>query len=186
VVVDPEHRLAGGEGVTIMVPGTASSFLVTGSLEAPPVLSYARPLAVLDAHAASAIRFLETSASTYVAAADDPRVRSSNTTGPAVVGVALVPAEGRRGRVIVLGDSDFATNGVIDFLGNKDLLVNATNWLARDETLLAARAQSKEVGREQFFVTETQGAWSFWLATVLQPAVFFAAAVLVVVRRRHQ
>jgi len=88
--------------------------------------------------------------------------------------------------VIVIGDSDFATNGIIDYLGNKDLLVNSINWLTRDESLLAARAQSKEVGREQFFVTETQGAWSFWLATVLQPALFFGAGTWVFVRRRRQ
>ena len=90
--------------------------------------------------------------------------------------------------MIVLGDSDFATNGVIDYLGNKDLLVNSVNWLARDESLLAgARRRSKEVGREQFFVTETQGALAFWLATVVQPAVFFAAGDRSsFVRRRRQ
>ncbi len=63
--------------------------------------------------------------------------------------------------------------------------MNSINWLARDESLLSARAQSKEVGREQFFVTETQGAWSFWLATILQPAFFFAAGALVFLRRRR-
>ena len=87
--------------------------------------------------------------------------------------------------MIVVGDSDFVTNGIIDYLGNKDLFVNSINWLARDESLLSARAQSKEVGREQFFVTETQGAWSFWLATILQPAFFFAAGALVFLRRRR-
>jgi ABC-type uncharacterized transport system involved in gliding motility auxiliary subunit len=100
--------------------------------------------------------------------------------------VALVPSDDRGGRLIVLGDSDFASNGIIDYLGNKDLLVNSVNWLARDESLLSARAQSKEVGREQFFVTETQGAWSFWLATVVQPALFFAVGTWVFLRRRWQ
>jgi ABC-type uncharacterized transport system involved in gliding motility auxiliary subunit len=107
-------------------------------------------------------------------------------TGPLLIGAAIVPTEDRNGRVIVIGDSDFATNGIIDYLGNKDLLVNSINWLARDESLLSARAQSKEVGREQFFVTETQGAWSFWLATVIQPALFFGAGTWVFLRRRRQ
>ena len=187
VVVDPERRLAGGEGVTVMVADMLSSFLVSGSLEAPPVFSYARPLRVVDPGASSVVQFLKTSASSYAAPTSDVRASpEGKPVGALVVGVAVLPSSERGGRVIVLGDSDFATNGIIDYLGNKDLLVNSINWLARDESLLSARAQSKEVGREQFFVTETQGAWSFWLATVLQPALFFGAGTWVFLRRRRQ
>lgn len=186
VVVDPEHRLAGGEGVTLMVSDTLRSFLVSGSLEAPPVFSYARPLGVAAEHVDDAISFLKTSPESYAAAPSDLAARAGRQTGAVPVGVALVPTADRAGRVIVLGDSDFASNGIIDYLGNKDLLLNSINWLARDESLLAARAQTKEVGREQFFVTETQGALAFWLATVVQPAIFFGAATIVFVRRRRQ
>jgi hypothetical protein len=186
VVVDPERRLAGGEGVTIMVADLLSSFLVSGTLEAPPVFSYARPLEILEPTSTSAIGFLKTSPASYAVAPADVRSEvAGRATSALVVGAALVPTPGRNGRVIVIGDSDFATNGIIDYLGNKDLFVNAINWLARDESLLAARAQTKEIGREQFFVTETQGAWSFWLATVLQPAAFFAAGLVVFLRRRR-
>jgi hypothetical protein len=186
VVVDPEHRLAGGEGVTLMVADMLRSFLVSGTLEAPPVFSSARPLAVADGQAESAVSFLKTSAESYAADPADVATRAGRPSGAQAVGVALVPSGDRAGRVIVIGDSDFASNGVIDYLGNKDLLVNSINWLARDESLLAARAQTKEVGREQFFVTETQGALAFWLATVVQPAIFFGAATVVIVRRRRQ
>ena len=48
VVIDPDRRLAGGEGVTLMVSELLSSFLVSGTLEAPPVFSYARPLGVVE------------------------------------------------------------------------------------------------------------------------------------------
>jgi ABC-type uncharacterized transport system involved in gliding motility auxiliary subunit len=187
VVVDPEHRLAGGEGVTLTVADMLASFLVSGSLEAPPVFSYARPLLVADPSSSSVVRFLKTSASSYAVSPSDMHTRAAGQpTGPLLIGAAIVPTEDRNGRVIVIGDSDFATNGIIDYLGNKDLLVNSINWLARDESLLSARAQSKEVGREQFFVTETQGAWSFWLATVIQPALFFGAGTWVFLRRRRQ
>ena len=185
VVVDPEKRLAGGEGVTLMVSDLLPSFLVSGTLEAPPVFSYARPLTVVGSKD-SVIGFLTTSAGSSAVApgAAGERGTTAGVTGALLVGAALLPTDDRGGRVIVLGDSDFATNGIIDYLGNKDLLINSVNWLAKDESLLAARAQSKEVGREQFFVTETQGAWSFWLATVLQPALFFTAGILVWLRRR--
>jgi ABC-type uncharacterized transport system involved in gliding motility auxiliary subunit len=187
VVIDPEGRLAGGEGVTLMVSDMLRSFLVSGSLEAPPVFSYARPLVIAESIGSAAIGFLKTSASSYAVSASDIQARrAGQPTGAQLVGAALVPSDDRGGRLIVLGDSDFASNGIIDYLGNKDLLVNSVNWLARDESLLSARAQSKEVGREQFFVTETQGAWSFWLATVLQPALFFAVGTWVFLRRRGQ
>lgn len=188
VVIDPEKRLAGGEGVTLMVADLLPSFLVSATLEAPPVFSYARPLNVAADSRDSVIRFLTTSAASSAIAPGDVRKGSEPRapTGAQLVGAAVVATEEVPGRAIVLGDSDFATNGVIDYLGNKDLLINSINWLARDESLLAARAQSKEVGREQFFVTETQGAWSFWLATVLQPALFFAAGTWVWLRRRAQ
>ncbi len=186
VVVDPERQLAGGEGVTVMIADLLSSFLVSGTLEAPPVVSYARPLELIEPTSTSAIAFLKTSAASYAVSHAAARTApGGHHPGAQVVGAARVAAPERHGRVIVIGDSDFATNGIIDYLGNKDLLVNSINWLARDESLLSARAQSKEVGREQFFVTETQGAWSFWLATVLQPAIFFAAGFLVILRRRH-
>jgi hypothetical protein len=188
VVVDPERRLAGGEGVTLMVSDLLPSFLVSGTLEAPPVFSYARPLGLVTPEAGDAIRFLTTSAGSWTSSPADPRTTKpeDETPGAQLVGAALVSTEQRRGRAIVIGDSDFATNGMIEYLGNRDLLVNSISWLAKDESLLSARAQSKEAGREQFFVTESQGAWSFWLATVLQPAVFFAAGALVFVRRRRQ
>ncbi len=186
VVVDPERRLAGGESVTVMIADLLPSFLVSGTLEAPPVFSYARPLTVIEPTSGSTLAFLKTSGASYAVPQDEIRTGGERRDVESqTVGVALFPAPDRHGRVILIGDSDFATNGIIDYLGNKDLLLNSINWLARDESLLAARTQSKEVGREQFFVTEAQGAWSFWLATVLQPAAFFAAGFFVFLRRRR-
>jgi hypothetical protein len=73
VVVDPERRLAGGEGVTVMVSDMLSSFLVSATLEAPPVFSYARPLQVLEPSSSSVISFLKTSDGSYAVAPADVR-----------------------------------------------------------------------------------------------------------------
>ena len=43
------------------------------------------------------------------------------------------------GRVVVLGDSDFASNEYLDTLRNKDLFVNAVNWLAGDFVSITVR-----------------------------------------------
>ena len=189
VVVDPERRLAAGEGVTLLVSGLEPSFLVSGTLEAPPVFSYARSLRLDPLPGAAPTAFLKTSGASYtiapgpVAGGQPIGPAGSRTVGAAVV-VAAPAAERAPGRLIVYGDADFAANGVIDYLGNKDLLVNSVNWLVRDDSLIAARAQQKEVGREQFFVTQAQGAMAFWLAAVVQPAIFMALGVGIFLRRR--
>ena len=190
VVVDPERRLAAGEGVTVLVSGLERNFLVSGTLEAPPVFSYARPLAVAADRRESVIAFLRTSSASYPVAADDPAGAAPLAApAPLTVGAAVLPSDGptaRRGRLIVLGDADFATNGVVEYLGNKDLMVNSANWLARDEDLIATRQQQKERGREQFFVTAEQSALAFWAAAIVQPALFLAAGMVVIIRRRRQ
>ncbi|TMA71938.1 MAG: hypothetical protein E6J72_21135 [Deltaproteobacteria bacterium] len=187
VVVDPERRLAAGEGVTILVSGLTSSFLVSGTLEAPPVFSRARPLELATGSSPTAIGFLQSGAASYAVPAGQPLDAATGPGRAQVVGAAVVlpTRDGAKpGRLIVFGDADFATNAFVDYLGNRDLLVNSVNWLAREESLIAARAQQKEAGREQFFVTETQGRMAFWLAAVAQPAIFFAFAIYVFVRRR--
>jgi hypothetical protein len=187
VVVDPERRLASGEGVTILVSGLTSSFLVSGTLEAPPVFSRARPLQLATGDAPKPIGFLQSGVTSYAVPLGQPLDAGGGAARAQVVGAALVlqASDGAKpGRLIVLGDADFATNGFVDYLGNRDLLVNAVNWLAREESLIAARAEQKEAGREQFFVTETQGRMAFWLAAVAQPAIFFAFGIYVFIRRR--
>lgn len=44
-----------------------------------------------------------------------------------------------RGRLVVFGDSDFATNENLDALRNKDLFVNSINWLAGDVSRITVR-----------------------------------------------
>jgi ABC-type uncharacterized transport system involved in gliding motility auxiliary subunit len=191
VVVDPDRRLAAGEGVTLLVSGLTPTFLVSSTLEAPPVFSSARPLRLAAVGPDAPTGFLQTGASSYtIAPGAPPSAPPVGAPGARTVGAAIIlsargaPEEHKPARVIVYGDADFATNGVIEYLGNKDLLVNSANWLARDEGLIAARAPQTEVGREQFFVTEGQATAAFWLAAVAQPALFLAAGVVVYVRRR--
>ncbi len=184
VVVDPEGRLAAGEGVTILVSGLTPSFLVSGTLEAPPVFSRARSLRPAEGTESTVIGFLQSGAASYVVPAGAPAGAPGGARAPQTVGAARTATAGESGRVIVLGDADFASNAFLDYLGNRDLFVNSANWLVREESLISARAQQKEAGREQFFVTEAQGKMSFWLATIVQPAVFFALGAIAFVRRR--
>lgn len=59
------------------------------------------------------------------------------------------------GRIVVMGDSDFATNEFLDALRNKDLFVNSVNWLAGDVARITvrpnlARASSFQMTQAEF------------------------------------
>ncbi len=64
-------------------------------------------------------------------------------------------AAAREARLVVFGDSDFATNTAIQGSGNRNLFVNSVNWLLGDVEAIAirpevARASRLELTNEQF------------------------------------
>ncbi len=66
------------------------------------------------------------------------------------------PAEAEEsGRLVVFGDSDFATNEYLNALRNRDLFVNSVNWLAGDVSQITvrpnvSRASSFQMSQDEF------------------------------------
>jgi ABC-type uncharacterized transport system involved in gliding motility auxiliary subunit len=58
-------------------------------------------------------------------------------------------AEKKQARLVVFGDSDFATNQLIDAYRNRDLFVNSVNWLLGDVEAIAVRPQQSRASRLQ-------------------------------------
>jgi ABC-type uncharacterized transport system involved in gliding motility auxiliary subunit len=133
-----------------------------------------------------------------------------DTPGPVPVGIAIAtgepdaappgaeelgvapegetPAEtdgpGRTGwRLVVFGDSDFATNGQLANVGNPTLLANAFNWLLERDQLLGIGPKKPE----QVRLAMTPGqVTAVWVGTLLGlPALAVAAGVAVWFRRRR-
>jgi ABC-type uncharacterized transport system involved in gliding motility auxiliary subunit len=79
--------------------------------------------------------------------------------GPVPVGVAGTlelsvagaddGADGATGRIVVFGDADFASNEMIDAYLNRDLFVNAVNWLMGDVEAIAVRPNQSRASRFQ-------------------------------------
>ena len=199
VVLDPDNRLSGGEPTSAVITDLNRSHLVSRTLDAPPLFSGAVSVRARSDDAADiqAIELLKTGPRSWASfdpeAERDTRPRfvaGRDLNGPLVVGIewsapAVRPLDGRaRTRMLVFGDADFATNRFLDYLGNKDLLVNAVNWLAREERLIATRPSNKTPGVNQFFISQQDGESIFWYAVVWQPGLFFAAALVALVRRR--
>ncbi len=93
------------------------------------------------------------------------------------------PSESQKARIVVFGDSDFASNNYINLSGNRDLFLNTVSWLAEEESLIAIRP--KESG--QFFnpVTADQERLIFWLSMIALPAVVVGSGVATYIRRRQ-
>jgi len=62
--------------------------------------------------------------------------QGTDLVGPIPLAVA---AEGTNngGRLVVFGDSDFATNAYYGFYGNGDMIVNSIDWAAKEENLIS-------------------------------------------------
>jgi ABC-type uncharacterized transport system involved in gliding motility auxiliary subunit len=85
-------------------------------------------------------------------------------------------------RVVVVGDSDFAANFGLGIQGNRDLFMNAVNWLAQQEGLIAVRPRAPEDRR--LTMTADQLSRVSMLSIFIIPALIFGAGVYTWWRRR--
>jgi ABC-type uncharacterized transport system involved in gliding motility auxiliary subunit len=88
--------------------------------------------------------------------------------GPINLGVAASKTIGdKEARLVVIGDSDFASNAGFNFQGNGDLFLNAVNWLAQEEDLIAIRP--KNPADRKVTMTDGQQRMLFWFTVLLMP-----------------
>jgi ABC-type uncharacterized transport system involved in gliding motility auxiliary subunit len=85
-------------------------------------------------------------------------------------------------RLAVIGDSDFAANFALGIQGNRDLFMNAINWLAQQENLIAIRP--REASDRRITLTATRSSIAFWLCIVGTPVAVFGAGIYTWWRRR--
>ena len=103
---------------------------------------------------------------------------------PAEASAPKPPAgEGPAWRLVVVGDSDFATNSLLALSGNPTLLANSFNWLLDRQKLLGIGPKKPD----QVRMTLTPGQLSgvTWLVLAGLPALAIAAGIAVHFRRRR-
>jgi ABC-type uncharacterized transport system involved in gliding motility auxiliary subunit len=88
-----------------------------------------------------------------------------------------------RGRLIVIGDADFASNTHLDQLGNRDLALNSVSHLAQEKDLVSL--SPKQQSSQPLLLQPFQARLVFWLPVVVVPAVFVVIGLAVVWRRRR-
>ena len=102
---------------------------------------------------------------------------------------APAPADGKtedapkpETRIVVFGDSDFASNSGLRIQGNRDLFMNAVNWLAQQENLISIRPRDPQDRR--ITLTSDQQRRIFWLTVLVIPGLILLAGVQTWWRRR--
>ncbi len=105
--------------------------------------------------------------------------------GPFVLGAAVTYNTGKpnaSGRVVVIGTSSFLDNGTIGFQGNRDLALNAINWLSSDEDLISIRPKQAEDRRLN--VNQRQMSLFLYFDIFMVPLFIIAGGVLIFLKRR--
>ncbi|HXB53370.1 MAG TPA: GldG family protein [Vicinamibacteria bacterium] len=92
------------------------------------------------------------------------------------------PPKAPEGRVVAIGDSDFASNALLGFQGNKDFFLNGVAWLSEDADLIAIRP--KEPDDQRLFLTQQQQLNVKLIALFLLPGAFVVAGISTWWRRR--
>ncbi len=95
-----------------------------------------------------------------------------------------MPKTTKFGRIVVIGDSNFAGNTHIKLAGNRDLFLNIINWLAREEAMISVR--NKTPGLSPLTLSAAQGKLAFWLAVIITPSLFLAIGAAVIIRRKRR
>jgi ABC-type uncharacterized transport system involved in gliding motility auxiliary subunit len=85
-------------------------------------------------------------------------------------------------KIVVVGDSDFATNRFYRLLGNSDFFLNAVEFLAEEEVVVTIRP--KEGLGDRVFISASEGRLIFVLCLVLLPLMVASMGGYVLMRKR--
>lgn len=183
-VLDARARMVAGDPYSVVAPGLAADHPVTAALSKPVLLSHATTLAIDEPDGTSAWVLLFSSPTARVEVLQQGRWQlESERHGPFPMAGALVGNNGSR--MVVVGDADFARDEFLDYLGNRDFLLNVANWLADDAAWLGPRPPERQQGIQVFFLTAAQAERLFWTFAVGEPAALALLGLAVWWRRRR-
>ncbi len=102
---------------------------------------------------------------------------------PSVGGDAVAEGAQREGRLVVLGDLDFATDVSVGSVGNSTLLLNTFNWLVQREYLISIERDPPDQTRLSMSGGELMQI--ILLVLVLQPGLAILTGIIVYRMRRR-
>ena len=115
--------------------------------------------------------------------------KGQDTEGPlALLGVGTYrpmgsPDAAKEGRYVVAGSAEFVANSILGFPGNRDLFLNAVNWLASDEDLISIRPKDPEDRRVN--LSPSQMTMIFYGSLIVVPLAIVLSGLGVWWKRRN-
>ncbi len=200
IVIDPMSKMFGGDYAAPVV----SQYMmhdITKDFALPTIFPVLRSVTAKQAEGVEVSELLQTGANSWAETKiDGGKVKfdeGEDQKGPVTIAVvaslkpdsADKPKPGaedtgeeekpsaKKGNLVVLGDSDFASNTYFKFSGNGDFFLNTASWLAEEESLIAIRP--KERKDSPIHLTSDTGAALFFTGTVVFPGI----VVLIGVRK---
>ena len=107
--------------------------------------------------------------------------------GPLSVAVsATIESPKATGQVIVVGDSDFATNAHLKTLGNQDFVLALLGILTEDASMIGMRREESADPGRPLSLSAGQTRTIFWVGVVILPGLSILAGLLIGAMRRRQ
>jgi len=199
IVVDPEGAVPFYGAETFFATGYGVHPVTDALSQAqlPVIFPLARSVTAAEVEGLILTELVKTTdvgwGETDLAHLDRVERQDADLAGPVSLAVAVEAANGPTGdapddpsqamRLVVVGDSEFATNAQIANVGNAAFLSNTMNWLVRREALVSIPPKTPE----QVRLALSRGEMSSitWLVLLIMPAAAIAAGVGVHLRRRR-
>jgi len=102
--------------------------------------------------------------------------------GPLNIAYAIEDADGNP-KAVVVGNSAFLQNSILQLQGNLDFALNSVGWLQERQDLVSIRPR-EEAALEQAYIKPNEAKWIFYGTIVAFPLLFLVAGSVVWWRRR--
>lgn len=190
VVIDASgmgRLLGAGPGIPLVVDYGTSP--ITKNLERHMTFyPLARTVSIADKNKTEPddVELLKTSPQSFTTPKLEREVKydaKTDTAGPLSLGVAGSRKVGdKSARLVVVGDSDFASNQAIGQASNGDLFYNTVDWLTQDENLISIRP--KRTADRQIVLTAAQATGLKWLDLFFLPGIVIISGIFIWWKRR--
>ncbi len=192
-VLDTQTILGGD--LTMPVVNTYGTHEITQDLgQVFTMFPHARPVSFLDSKGNEWVfhPLAKSSPRSWAHAGELAPIRDfdpqKDTQGPLTLAALVVarasPSEdARQPAVLLVGDSDFASNAYLDFSGNTDFILHAVAWLAEEKDLITIAPKDTRLGT--LLLTTAQSNALFALQVLGLPGFFLLAGFAVWRRRRR-
>ncbi len=89
-----------------------------------------------------------------------------------------------KGKLVVFGDVDFASNKRLKLAGNEDFITNTINYIVGRGNLITIKKKHKPV--EPLVLTQAHARLAFWIPVVIMPLLVLVSGIVIWYRRRSR